>query len=983
MSFDSFLRKAGDAIKDIKDKFVEEDEHSHSQETECLHPNTNHRFQSAFEKSSGDVKWYVDGASYFWAVSMALEEARESIYILDWWLSPELYLRRPPARNEKYRLDNMLKAAAERGVQVCVIVYKEVTLALSCDSRHTKHALEALHPNIKVFRHPDHVPNRKELSNSFAGMTLNPLSLAKASTDALASLYGSVGDSVLFWAHHEKLCIVDRRLVFMGGLDMCFGRWDTSSHPIADAHPGNLDAIIFPGQDFNNARVFDFEGVNNWNHNQLDRTKSSRMGWSDISISMKGPIVHSLLEHFSDRWNFIFDEKYTAKDPGKYERIELRRSDGRGHHHTLDDMSERFHRGFRRVLGEDEYEDRERGYGGGYHRPRAASIQLCRSACEWSGGHPTEHSIANAYIEIIKNARHFVYIENQFFITATSDEQRPVQNRIGSAIVSRIVRAHENGENFHIIVVMPAVPAFPGDLKSDDALGTRAIMEFQYNSICRGGHSIIESLQQEGVRDWGRYIHFYNLRNYDRINTSAAMREAEREAGVSYEQARRDYDNRHGEIRKGYGGRTYEERGDGDRGYGGGYREERREYDDPGRYNEYGQLRRDYDEDDRRDRYGYSERRSDEEYGRPRRDYDDSYGGRYDGGRERYSGRERYGGRGEYGGRDDYGGRSEDYGGRYEEYGGRREDYGRRHEGRHEGYGGGREEAYGQGRSDRPYERYQSAAAKVENRTWDTVSSCYMEGGADIRQVPWHGSEEDEINAFVSEELYVHSKVLIADDRIVICGSANINDRSQLGNHDSEIAVIIEDPEPVETTMDGRPFTASKFAASLRRFLYRKHIGLIPDQRWDRPTRGWTPVSVDPQDYDWGSRGDRLVADPMTQEFWDLWLATARANTQVFDKVFHAVPSDRVRNWEQYDDFFGRRFIIPGVKYKKGETEGRVEYGHVVRDEFPGGVREVKEWLSRVRGTLVEMPLHFLEELGQDLAMEGVGLNFATEEVYT
>lgn len=35
------------------------------------------------------------------------------------------------------------------------------------------------------------------------------------------------------------------------------------------------------------------------------------------------------------------------------------------------------------------------------------------SACEWSLGVKTEHSIANAYIEAIKNAKHFVYIENQ------------------------------------------------------------------------------------------------------------------------------------------------------------------------------------------------------------------------------------------------------------------------------------------------------------------------------------------------------------------------------------------------------------------------------------------------------------------------------------------------------------------------------------------------------------------------------------------
>jgi phospholipase D1/2 len=44
----------------------------------------------------------------------------------------------------------------------------------------------------------------------------------------------------------------------------------------------------------------------------------------------------------------------------------------------------------------------------------------------------------------------------------------------------------------------------------------------------------------------------------------------------------------------------------------------------------------------------------------------------------------------------------------------------------------------------------------------------------------------------VSELIYVHSKLLIADDRLVICGSANINDRSLLGSRDSEIAVVIE-----------------------------------------------------------------------------------------------------------------------------------------------------------------------------------------------
>lgn len=59
------------------------------------------------------------------------------------WLSPELYLRRPPAKNEQYRLDRMLQAAAQRGVRVNIIVYKEVTQAL------TRTSLECFPKKIK------------------------------------------------------------------------------------------------------------------------------------------------------------------------------------------------------------------------------------------------------------------------------------------------------------------------------------------------------------------------------------------------------------------------------------------------------------------------------------------------------------------------------------------------------------------------------------------------------------------------------------------------------------------------------------------------------------------------------------------------------------------------------------------------------------------------------------------------------------------
>lgn len=133
-----------------------------------------------------------------------------------------------------------------------------ISLPVTVDSAHTKHALEALHPNIAVFRHPDHLPDAQTLESSFFSSLQNISLSAKTASqlpiDALKAIYGMNEDVILYWAHHEKLCIIDGNIAFMGGLDLCYGRWDTNQHPIADCHPSNLNNIVFPGQDYNNAR---------------------------------------------------------------------------------------------------------------------------------------------------------------------------------------------------------------------------------------------------------------------------------------------------------------------------------------------------------------------------------------------------------------------------------------------------------------------------------------------------------------------------------------------------------------------------------------------------------------------------------------------------------------------------------------------------------------------------------------------------------
>lgn len=101
-----------------------------------------------------------------------------------------------------------------------------------------------------------------------------------------------------------------------------------------------------------------------------------------------------------------------------------------------------------------------------------------------------------------------------------------------------------------------------------------------------------------------------------------------------------------------------------------------------------------------------------------------------------------------------------------------------------------------------------------------------------------------------------------------------------------------------------------------------------------------------PNEYDWGSPSDQLVADPLSLEFQRLMYETGKQNRAVFDRVFRSVPNDMIRSWAAYKDYVGKN---AGIKV-----------GHVANPEL--SLHEIKQLLSTVKGHIVPMPVAFLQD---------------------
>lgn len=114
----------------------------------------------------------------------------------------------------------------------------------------------------------------------------------------------------------------------------------------------------------------------------------------------------------------------------------------------------------------------------------------------------------------------------------------------------------------------------------------------------------------------------------------------------------------------------------------------------------------------------------------------------------------------------------------------------------------------------------------------------------------------------------------------------------------------MEDAHTLPSKMNGKEYLAGHHAASLRRLLWREHLGLIHSQSMDAENDpNAQPPGDAENDYMAGDEWDQFVEDPMSEDLWHMWTERATTNTKIFRHLFHADPDDHIKTFDDYDKF--------------------------------------------------------------------------------
>ncbi|XP_037918179.1 phospholipase D2 isoform X3 [Hermetia illucens] len=724
-------------------------------------------------RSSMQAGWFVDGSSYMSAVADALEAATEEIYIADWWLSPEIYMKRPAIDGDYWRLDKILQRKASQGVRVFVLLYKEVEMALGINSYYSKQRLVDAHENIKVMRHPDHA---------------------------------RVG--VFFWAHHEKIVVVDQTYAFLGGIDLCYGRWDDFRHRLTDL--GSISTSSASGSIQRRSNLF-FNDTDSAIGSQKSSSHHVTIQEDQTDKPVLEPGDHLLMPSYGQDQSSI--EEHMKQNTPEMERRRVlekfkdnvRRGKDLMHRLTSIDGSNE-HKSLEQTKDKNLFfsgSEIEEGRKAGYEDPTPFQTQVLNTysgqAKFWFGKDYTNF--------IIKD---FVNLDAPYadLVDRTTTPRMPWHD-VGVVVcgsAARDVARHfiqrwnatkleKTRENMSFPYLMPKSY---NNIQTADKL-PKVILHRVTCQVLRSVSSwscgFIESdLVEQSIHD--AYI--------QTITTAQHYIYIENQFFITLQMGNGFVKNQVGEtlfkriIRAHKEGKVF------------------RVYVVmpllPG----------------------------------------------FEG---------------------DVGGTS--------------------------------------GNALRAITHWNYASI---SRGKGSILHRLKEAGIEdpSEYISFHSLRTNSVlnNYPVTELIYVHSKLLIADDKVVICGSANINDRSLIGKRDSEIAVIIEDEEFEQGRMNGATHPCGVYAGRLRKYLFREHLGLL------EPDAERMPIDV---------------TDPVIDTFWNgIWKRTSQRNTEIYDEVFKCIPTDNVKSF------------LALKKYQEEPALCKTDPERAMRR------------INNIQGHLVHLPLEFL-----------------------
>lgn len=256
-------------------------------------------------------------------------------------------------------------------------------------------------------------------------------------------------DLLGIWSHHQKTCVIDQTIGYCGGIDIAYNRYDTTEYKLTDEG----EDPIYPGRDYVNPMVAKENAylgdpyVNVW-----DRSKEPRMPWQDLQMKIVGEGARDLARNFIQRWN-------------RSRNSDLPYLTLRSHDYNKSDL-------IQKLKQQEPY-------------PKC-NIQVIRSASYWSMGLNTvESSIYQSEIEAIRKSKHFIYIENQFFVSSHTDGQVNPENKLLKAFCERIERAIINKEKFRFIFVTPIHSSSP--MKNTTV---QKLTYWQFTSMFKGKKSL-------------------------------------------------------------------------------------------------------------------------------------------------------------------------------------------------------------------------------------------------------------------------------------------------------------------------------------------------------------------------------------------------------------------------------------------------------------------------------------------------------------